>query len=233
MVRIGKEPILYHLIKNFYNQGLKNFVLCLGYRSESITKYFFKEKKKFTKLIKLTNKTKRIFFYDRKIKVNIDLIDTGINSGTGGRIKTAYKMLNLNEDILMTYGDGLSSLPIKKLIKFHYLNNSLVTISAVRPKQRYGILKIRKNKVNFFDNSNKKIDIYINGGFHVIAKNAVKKIKNKKIFWEKEPLNYFMNKKKLFAFKYDGFWKSLDTLKDKNDFNKMYFSNKRYWEIKK
>ena len=160
-------------------------------------------------------------------------MNTGLNSGTGGRIKMTYKYLNLKEDILMTYGDGLSSIPIKKLVNFHKKNNSLITISAVRPKQRYGILKIKNDKVDYFDNSNKKADIYINGGFHIVSSEAINKIKNSNTYWEKEPLNFFIKKKKLFAFKYEGFWKSLDTLKDKKDFNQMYNQNKCYWKFKK
>ena len=131
----------------------------------------------------------------------------------------------------MTYGDGLSNVNIKKLIKFNFRNKSEVTLTAVRPKQRYGIIKIRKNKVGFFDNSKKKSDVYINGGFFVISKNAVKRIKNKKIYWEKEPLSYFLNQKKLFAYKHEGFWKSLDTLKDKNDFNEIIKKKKIPWLI--
>ena len=156
MVRIGKEPILYHLIENFYRQGFNEFVLCLGYRAETIINYFLKEKANFTKIVKENKKIIKIFFKDKKIDITINLINTGIKTGTGGRIKIAYDSLKLNEDILMTYGDGLSNISIKKLVKFHYMNKSLVTISAVRPKQRYGIIGIRKNKVKFFDNSKKK-----------------------------------------------------------------------------
>ena len=131
----------------------------------------------------------------------------------------ANKLFKLKEDVMMTYGDGLSNVNINELIKFHYNNKAEVTLTAVKPKIRYGILGIKKNTVTSFDNSNKEIDTYINGGFFVISKFALDKIKNYKIYWEKEPLSYFLKKKKLFAFKHDGFWKSLDTLKDKNDFN--------------
>ena len=131
----------------------------------------------------------------------------------------------------MTYGDGLSNVKIKKLVNFHYNNNSSVTLTAVRPKQRYGILKINNKKVQYFDNSKEKSDVYINGGFFVISKYAVKKIKNKNIYWEKEPLSFFLKKKKLFAYKHEGFWKSLDTLKDKNDFNQMVKNKKEPWKI--
>ena len=90
---------------------------------------------------------------------------------------------------------------------------------------------INKDKVKLFDNSNGQSDVYINGGFFVISKNAIKKIKNKNIYWEKEPIKYFLKRKKLYAFKHNGFWKSLDTLKDKNDFNKMIKKNKKPWII--
>jgi len=167
------------------------------------------------------------------LKFEGNLVFTGINSGTGGRLLKSYKKLNLNEDIIMTYGDGLSNINLKKLIKFHYQNNAYITLAAVRPKQRYGVLKIKRNRINFFDNTNKKIDIYINGGYFVISSKCIDKIKNEKIYWEKEPLNYFLKRKKLFAYKHDGFWKSLDTLKDKNDFNKLIKEKKLLWKKKK
>ena len=146
MVRIGSEPILYHLIENFVVQGYNELCLCLGYKSETIINYFLKEKKSYINNLKKNKNVTSLTFSSRKITANIELINTGLNSGTGGRIKLAYKYLNLNEDILMTYGDGLSSIPIKKLISFHKKNKSLLTITAVRPKQRYGILKIKKIK---------------------------------------------------------------------------------------
>ncbi len=232
MVRIGKEPILYHLIENFYLQGFNKFVLCLGYRSETIVNYFLREKTKFTKIVKKNNKFIQIFFKDKKVDITVNLMNTGIKTGTGGRIKIAYDNLKLNEDILMTYGDGLSNIPIKKLVKFHYKNKSLVTISAVRPKQRYGIIGIRQNRVKFFDNSKKKVDVYINGGFHVIDKSCLKYITNKKVFWEKGPISKILKVNKLFAFKHEGFWKSLDTQKDKVDFNKLYKTNNLNWRFK-
>ncbi len=231
MVRIGKEPILYHLIENFHVQGFNEFVLCLGYKAETIISYFLKEKSKYIKILKKNSNQIQILFKNTKIKFKVWLMYTGIKTGTGGRLKIAYKALKLDEDILMTYGDGLSNIPIKKLIKFHYKNKSLVTITAVKPKQRYGILKIKKNRINFFDNSKKKVDVYVNGGFHVIDKFGLKHIKNKKIFWEKEPISKILKKKKLFAFKHDGFWKSLDTQKDKFDFNEMYKKKKLDWRF--
>ena len=231
MIRIGPKPILMYIVQNYISQGYNDFVFCLGHKSNTIINYFIKENKK---KIKILEKKKNIikFSYDfDKDKFVGTLIYTGLNTGTGGRIKKAYKKLNLNEDIMMTYGDGLSNVSIKKLIKFHYNNKAEVTMTAVRPKQRFGVLKLNKNKVKFFDNSNKKTDVYINGGFFVISKNAIKKIKDIKTYWEIEPLKYYLKREKLYAFKHEGFWKSLDTLKDKNDFNQMFIQNKKPWIV--
>ena len=233
MVRIGPIPILMHIINNYTRQGFNEFVFCLGHKSNTIIDFFLKENKKNIKIL-LKKKTNIKFeFKDNKKKFIGNLIYTGLNSGTGGRLKIAYSKMKLQEDIMMTYGDGLANVPIKKLIRFHYKNKSKVTMTAVKPKQRYGVLKLNRNKVKFFDNSNEKSDVYINGGFFVIHKDAIKKIKNPKMYWEREPLSYYVKIKKLFAYKHNGFWKSLDTQKDKDDFNQLYKKkfNKLPWKI--
>ncbi len=233
MVKIGSKPILMYIIENFILQGYDDFVFCLGYKSETITNYFLKDKKKNIKVLSKKKNILKFQFKDNKKKFTGNLVYTGSNTGTGGRIKIAYKLLNLTEDIMMTYGDGLSNVNIKKLIKFHYKNKSLVTLTAVKPKHRYGIIRLNKNKIDKFDNQNKSINVFINGGFFVINNLAIQRIKNKDTYWEKEPLNYFIKKKQLFAFKHKGFWKSLDTMKDKNDFNEMIKKNRKPWIVKK
>lgn len=230
MVKIGNNPILIHLIRFFCKQNIKDFVFCLGYKSNSVINYFIKENKK---KIVITSRSKNLIqfkYKSRNLNFNAALVFTGIKSGTGGRIAIAYKKLKLDEDFLMTYGDGLSNVSIKKLTRFHYKNKSDITLTAVRPKQRYGILDINKNRVKAIDNSKeKKVNVYINGGFFIISKKMVDKIKSSKIFWENEPLNFAVKKKKLFAYKHEGFWKSLDTLKDKNDFNELLKEKNTPW----
>ena len=191
-----------------------------------------KGKNIFSKTI-YNKKTKIEFtFKSKNLNFKGTLVYTGLKTGTGGRIKKAYNQLGLNEDIMMTYGDGLGNISIKKLVKFHYKNNSKVTLTAVRPKQRYGILKIKNNKITYFDNENKNAETYINGGFFIIDKSAIKQINKSSTYWEQEPLNFFAKKKQLYAFKHEGFWKSLDTLKDKNDFNLLYKNKKKLpWKI--
>ena len=182
MIRIGKYPILKHIIDNFCDQGFNEFVLCLGHKSKSIVDYFLIENKKNSKII-LKKKIILKFALITLKKIFVDLVYTGKNSGTGGGLKL-HKKLKLNEDVFMTYGDGLSDVNINKVINFHYKKKAIVTLTAVRPRQKYGILKIKFNKVNYFDNSNKKSDVFINGGFFVISKDAINFIKENKIYWE-------------------------------------------------
>ncbi len=227
MARIGPEPILMHIIKSYCSQGYNDFVFCLGHKYQTIINYFLKEKTQFSKKVNKSKTNIKFFYKSKLLNFKGNLIYTGLNTGTGGRIKKAYKKLKLKEDILMTYGDGLSDVSINKLIRFHYKNKAKVTLTAVRPKQRYGVIKLRGNRVTYFDNENKNADTVINGGFFVIDKSAIGKIKNDNTYWEQAPLNFFGKKKQLFAFKHNGFWKSLDTLKDKNDFNKIYRKKKK------
>ncbi len=231
MVEIGSKPLLMHLIENFNSQGFNEFVLCSGFNSKSILDYFLIKNRKNISLLKKKKNLIKFNYNKKKINITIDIVFTGINSGTGGRLLIANKILNFNKDFIMTYGDGLSNVDINKLVKFHYKNKAKITLTAVRPKQRYGVLKIKNNFVKYFDNSNKKIDVFINGGFFVISKDCLKRIKNSSIYWEKEPMSFFLKKRKLFAFKHHGFWKSLDTLKDKNEFQEIINSKKIPWKM--
>ena len=224
MVKIGNEPILMHIIKNFSSQGFNEFVLCGGHKIETIRNFFLKKK------IKINKKEKKSLSFNINVngkKIIIDIIYTGKDTGTGSRLKIAYNKLKIKNDFIATYGDGLSNVSVKKLINFHYKNKSELTLTAVRPKQRYGIIKINKNKVKFFDNSKKKSDVYINGGFFIVSKKIINLIKNNKIYLENEPFKKLIKRKKLFSFKHSGFWASMDTLKDKNDLDKIAKMNKK------
>ena len=147
--------------------------------------------------------------------------------GTGGRLRYAYKKLNLDEDILMTYGDGVADINIKKLIDFHYKTELLSSMSIVYAPYRYGIVKIKKNLIEGFNNRKKEM---INGGFFVISKKAIKYIKKDSQYWESEPLEKIISLKKLGAYKHYGYWGSLDTLKDKKNLNELWFKKKAPWK---
>ena len=191
MIKINGKPLIFHIMKRYSKYGFKDFYIALGYKGYVIKKYF--EKKKFG--------------------WNIKLIDTGRNSMTGGRIKRLKKFLN-NETFMLTYGDGLSNINLKKLYNFHLRNKKLVTVTAVRPPARFGHLKIKKNVVSYFKEKSHTDEGWINGGFFVINSQFLDYIKNDKTILEKDPLEKVCKKKKLAAFKHYGFWQCVDTKRD-------------------
>jgi glucose-1-phosphate cytidylyltransferase len=207
MVKIGKYTILEHII-NYYRQfGMDNFIIAAGYKSK-IIKDFFKKK---------------------KINYKVKVIDTGLNTLTGLRIKKIEKYIT-GKQFLLTYGDGLSNININKLIKFHNKSKKLMTLSAVHPPARFGELNIRKAIVTQFDEKPQLQRGWINGGFFVVQKNFFKYLNNKNVMLEREPINKIVKKKQLSAYLHKGFWYCMDTLRDKIVLEKIYKSKKVPWQ---
>ncbi len=198
MVKINGVPIILRLMTHYSKHGFKEFFIATGYKGKVI-RNFFKKK-----------------FFNWKINV----IDTGKKTMTGGRLKRLKKYLK-DETFLMTYGDGLSNINIKQLIKFHKRNKKMVTLTAVRPPARFGALKIFKNKVKYFKEKSKLDEGWINGGFFVINREFLKYIKGDNTFLEKEPLEKICQKGQLTAYKHTGFWQCMDTIRDKDILEKL------------
>jgi len=203
MVSIGGKPLLWHIMKLYARQGFKDFYIALGYRGAVIKKYFNKQ------------------FYDW----NINLIETGQNTMTGGRLKRLKKYLG-NETFMLTYGDGLSNINLKTLLSFHKKNKKLVTLTAVRPPARFGVLKLKGNYVDYFKEKSKLDEGWINGGFFVIEPEFLKYIKKDSTYLEREPLEQVTKKRQLAAFRHQGFWQCMDTKRDKDKLNKILKSKK-------
>ena len=198
MIAINKKPILVHIMEHYAKFGFKEFYIALGYKGHIIKKYFKK----------------------KKFKWNINLIDTGLNTMTGGRIKRLKKYLK-NETFFLTYGDGVSDINLKKLLKFHKKNKNLVTLSAVRPPARFGAIKLSGNKVKVFKEKDIMDEGWINGGFFVMEPKFLDYIKNDSTFLEKEPLEKASKAGQLFAYKHEGFWQCMDTKRDKDKLEKI------------
>ena len=192
MVKILDKPILIHIMEHYYKFGFNEFYIALGYKGNIIRNYFKKNR------------------FDWKVH----LIETGKNSMTGGRLKRLKKYLN-NETFLMTYGDGISDVNIRRLISFHKKNKKIATLTAVRPPARFGSIKIKGNLVKVFREKSKLDEGWINGGFFIFEPKIFKFIKNDLTFLEKEPLEKISNNKQLLAYKHEGFWHCMDTLRDK------------------
>ena len=199
MINIGGEPMLIHIMKLYAKYGFKDFYIALGYKGEMIKKFF----------------NKKLFDW------NIKLIETGKNTMTGGRLKRLKKYIG-NETFMMTYGDGLSNVNLKKLLKFHKKNKKLVTLTAVRPPARFGAIKLKNNYVSYFKEKSKLDEGWINGGFFVIEPKFLKFIKSDKTYLEREPLEKASKKKQLTAFKHKGFWQCMDTKRDKDQLEDLF-----------
>jgi glucose-1-phosphate cytidylyltransferase len=196
MIRVNKKPIIYYIMKHYSNYGFKDFYIALGYKGHIIKKYFKKN----------------------NFGWNINLIDTGQKTMTGGRLKRLKKHLG-NEPFMLTYGDGLSNVNIKKLLNFHKKNKKLVTLTAARPPARFGAIKILGNKVKYFKEKSKLDEGWINGGFFVMQPEFLNYIKNDQTFLEREPMELLTKKNQLVAFKHDDFWQCMDTKRDMDNLN--------------
>jgi glucose-1-phosphate cytidylyltransferase len=208
MVKVGKLPILEHIINIYTKFGIKDFIFALGYKKEFIKKYF--SQKKFKNL-------------------NIKFIDTGLNTLTGKRLKKLEKFLIEEENFFLTYGDGLSDVNLKKLSNFHFKNKKVATVTAVRPPARFGELFINKHKVKKFYEKTQIKSGWINGGFFVFNKKIFDFLSLKDCMLEKEPMTKLVNKKQLLAYKHYSFWQCMDTLRDKELLNKIWKINKNKW----
>jgi glucose-1-phosphate cytidylyltransferase len=196
MVKVGGKPIILQIMMHYSKYGFKDFYIALGYKGE-VLKKFFKKK-----------------FYNW----NITLIDTGINTMTGGRLQKMKKFLN-DETFMMTYGDGVSDVNLKELLKFHKKNKKLVTLTAVRPPARFGVVKLNGNFVQYFKEKSQMEEGWINGGFFVMEPKFLSLMKNSQTYLEREPLEIISKKKELTAFKHEGFWQCMDTKRDRDKLN--------------
>ena len=207
MVKIGNKPILLHIM-NFYNfHGYNDFILAVGYKQKIIRDYFKKN----------------------KIFNTVKIVNTGQTTLTGGRLLRLKKYFNKKENFMLTYGDGVTNLNLKKLIKHHKKNNKIATMTAVKPPVRFGELKIKKNLVNQFKEKPQSSAGWINGGFFCLNYKIFKYIKDDSSMLERETLEKLVKLKQLAAYKYYGFWQCMDTLRDKILLNKILKKKKELW----
>ena len=216
MVKIGSYPILIHIIRHYISYGFKDFIIAAGYKSKVIKNYF----KNFVKTGKKFN------FKILNIKCSIIILDTGLKTLTGGRLKRVDKFIKKNENFMFTYGDGVSNINLNKLLNFHKRNKKIITVSAVRPPARFGEILIRNKQVISFKEKPQTTNSWINGGFFVANKKFFKFIRNDKEILEKYPLEKVTRIKQLVAYKHYGFWKCMDVKRDRDELQKIYKKNK-------
>ena len=231
MVEIGDQPILWHIMKEYSQYGFNDFIICLGYKQYVIKEYFanyFLHTSDIT--IDLAHNSMELHdYYSEPWKVT--LIDTGLNTMTGGRIKRIQKYIG-NEPFMLTYGDGVSSVNINKLLEFHKKQGKIATLTAINAGQRFGVLDINdNNEIKSFREKNDEDGSMINGGYMVLEPEVFRYIEDDKTVFEKEPLEKLAKNGQLSAYKHDGFWKCMDTLRDKNQLEEMWEKGEAPWKV--
>ncbi len=232
MIQVGPQPILWHIMKIYSHYGFNDFVILLGYKGHVIKEYFtnyFLHQSDIT--IDCSNHKVEII-NNKSEPWKITLLETGLNTYTGGRIKQAQRVIG-NEPFMLTYGDGVGDLNIKELIEFHKTQNKLVTMSAYQPEGRFGAINFGDgHAVNSFSEKPKGDGNWINCGFFVCQPEAFDYItEGDSTIWEQEPLRKLAEDEQLAAYKHHGFWQPMDTLKDKNTLNEYWEKNEAAWKL--
>lgn len=231
MIEIGGKPILWHIMKHYSNYGFNEFVILLGYKSYVIKEYFAN--------YYLHNSDVTIDTANQSLEIHdnysedwkITLLETGIDTMTGGRVKRAQKYIG-DTPFFLTYGDGVSDVNIKELLKFHKSHGKKMTMTAIQPEGRFGALDTQADgKVSKFLEKPKGDGSWINGGFFVCEPSMLNYISNDTTILERDPLERLALEGELFSYKHDGFWKCMDTLRDKNQLNDMWNSNDAKWKV--
>ena len=207
MIKIGKIPIVHHIIKFYQSYGFKDFILATGYKKEFLERFYKNEKR-------------------------IKCVYTGNGTLTGGRLLRLKKYFKKNEIFSVTYGDGLTNQNLKKLYLFHKKHKKIATLTAVRPPARFGELNISGNRVQKFQEKPQLKNNWINGGFFIFNYKIFNFISGDKIMLEREPFNKLTKKKQLMAYKHYGFWQCMDTMRDKKVLSYLWKEKKAPWKKK-
>jgi glucose-1-phosphate cytidylyltransferase len=230
MVEIGGKPMLWHIMSIYAAQGYNEFIVALGYKSEVIKNYF----------LNFHNYRKDLTIYLRNGNVEVHvgetedwivhLVDTGVNTQTGGRLKRLEKWIG-NETFMATYGDGVGDIDIKQLIALHRESRGIATITAVHPPSRFGELVIDNQRISLFDEKPQTGEGWINGGFFVLEPQIFDYIENDSMPLERSPLQRLAAEGQLAAYKHNGFWQCMDTLRDVQLLEKLWAEGKAPWKI--
>jgi glucose-1-phosphate cytidylyltransferase len=230
MVEIGGHPILWHIMKIYSHHGINEFIICAGYKGYIIKEFFANY------FLHTSDVTFDISSGDMEIHRSnsepwkITVVDTGQSTMTGGRLKQIAPYLN-DEDFCMTYGDGVANIDIKKLVAFHRSHGKLCTVSATRPPGRFGSLALEGTKVSRFEEKPLGDGGFINGGFFVLSPKCLDYIAGPLTTWEQDPMSRLAQEGQMQAYKHDGFWQPMDTIRDRNQLEDLWNTGKAPWKV--
>lgn len=229
MIEIGGRPILWHIMKMYSAHGINDFVICCGYKGYIIKEYFanyFLHMSDVT--INMTNNCVEVH-HKKAEPWKVTLVDTGEITQTGGRLRRVRDYID--NDFCMTYGDGVGSVDISALVKFHQAHGKLATMTAVQPPGRFGALEIDGTQINSFLEKPQGDGGWINGGFFVLKPEVLDLIDGDEVLWEKQPLESLAKQGQLQSFFHSGFWQPMDTLRDKNHLEDLWSAGKAPWKF--
>ena len=214
MIEIGGKPILWHILKTYEIQGVNDFILALGYKGDFIKDYFINYNIRNSNFTLNTLSSKLEIQSNSKENWNVSLIDTGLNTLTGGRLLRLKELIN--ETFMLTYGDGLCDVDLKALINFHRSHKKIATVTSVRPPARFGEIQIKNGKVEKFKEKPQTESGWINGGYFIFEPEVFDYLDNDQTILENKPLENLANDGELMAYNHNGFWQGMDTIRDKN-----------------
>jgi glucose-1-phosphate cytidylyltransferase len=228
MIEIGGRPILWHIMKIYLAHGLRDFVICCGYKGYMIKEYFANYSLHMSD-VTIDMEKNSIEVHQKKAEPwRVTLVDTGEATQTGGRLKRISEYID--DDFCMTYGDGVGSVNITELTAFHRQHGKLATMTATQPPGRFGAMQLEGNAVTSFLEKPTGDGGWINGGFFVLSPKTLELIEGDETIWERKPLETLAQTGQLQAFRHPGFWQPMDTLRDKNHLEDLWQSGKAPWK---
>ena len=229
MVMVGQRPILWHIMKYYASFGIRDFIICLGYKGYVIKAYFYHYHMHNSDMA-IDLKGNQVKFFNNACEDwNITLVETGEQTMTGGRLKRVAPYLGEDKTFLLTYGDGLTDANLTHEIAFHHAHGKQATMLAVRPSGRFGAVEMDGAEVRRFVEKPRGDGGFINGGFFVLNREVISLIKDDSTVWENEPLEALVRQRQLMAYAHEGFWSCMDTLRDANTLNTLWEAGEAPW----
>jgi len=228
MIEIGPKPILWHIMMHYSAHGFDDFAIALGYKGDMIKRWMLDMYELSGDIQLSSNSTSRRGGAQASPDWNIDLVETGLNANTGGRIKAMARVLG-GERFMLTYGDGVSNVDLGKLMEFHESHGKMATMTIVRPPARFGHVELDGTRVSLISEKSQSAEGWINGGFFVLEPEVLSLIDDEKTVFEREPLEQLVEAGELMAYPHEGFWQCMDTLRDKRLLEKYWAENKAQW----
>lgn len=231
LVEIGGRPILWHIMKIYSAHGINDFIICLGYKGYMIKEYFSKYHLHMAD-VTFDMRSNSVEIHQTEVEPwRVTLIDTGAESGTGGRLKRVMPYLKDEREFCFTYGDGVADVDVTALIDFHRSHGSLATVTGALPPGRFGVMELEGDRVSHFQEKPTGGGGWVNAGFFVLSPAVGELIDGDATYWEQEPMRRLLKREALHVYRHEGFWQPMDTLRDKQTLEAMWASGKAPWRV--